>query len=55
MTPDPWKTIADQLGETHYVPRGQIRRTVAAIGLEATQAVADEALAIEAAGGFAEA
>lgn len=52
MTSDLWKTIAAQLGETHYVPRSQIRRIIERIGPEVVQEIADEALAIEAAGGM---
>ena len=55
-TPDPAALqlaaeVAEQLGETEEVPRGTILRAVTRLGAEATQALVQEALAIEAQGG----
>jgi hypothetical protein len=50
-----WKAharqIADQLGEQHGGPRRQIERIVRAIGAEHARTLAEEALAIQTAGG----
>ena len=42
--------IATQLGETQYVPFAQIGRVIERVGQEVTQALADEAVALSAAG-----
>jgi len=44
--------IAAQLGETQYVPFAQISRVIERVGPEVAQALADEAVALAAAGGM---
>ena len=52
MTSQLAQQIAAQLGETQYVPFAQIGRTIERVGPEMAQALADEAVALAAAGGM---